>query len=107
MQVIDLYEFSLYLRPKMVPEQKHRNLCTGAEIRVRSAEYMCKTFLDTVALITFTATGKSMLDLEADNSWRTFFPEWVEALKDVKTARRDLKEKPILSCIILKLTLKP
>ena len=93
MKVIDIYEYSLYLRPKMVPEQKHRNLCTGAEIRVRSAEYMCKAFLDTVALITFTATGKSMLDLEADNSWRTFFPEWVEELERRKDGKKGLKRK--------------
>lgn len=78
MQVIDLYEFSLYLRAKRNPGENKRTLCVGAEMRKSNGSYLYRTLMDSVALIMFTPTGKNMLFTEEDCTWRALFVEWVE-----------------------------
>ena len=78
MQVIDLYEFSLYLRAKRNPGENKRTLCVGAERRKSNGSYLYRTLMDSVALIMFTPTGKNMLFTEEDCTWRALFVEWVE-----------------------------
>lgn len=78
MQVIDLYEFSLYLRAKRNPGENKRTLCVGAEMRKSNGSYLYRTLMDSVALIMFTPTGKNMLFTEEDYTWRALFVEWVE-----------------------------
>lgn len=120
MKVIDVYEFSLYLKPKMVPLQNKRHLCTGGEIRSKSADSMFKAFLDAVALITFTPTGKGMIDAEEDNSWRTFFVEWKNEVRrklDGKTGlerkkfssvhRTEINSKPLFISLFILLSYRP
>ena len=78
MLVIDLYEFSLYLKAKRDPGENKRTLCVGAEMRKNNGAYLYRTLMDSVALIMFTPTGKNMLFTEEDCTWRALFAEWVE-----------------------------
>ena len=93
MKVIDIYEFALYLNPKVSRGQTYRSICTGAEKRSKSPDYMFEALLDVVALLSFTPTGNEMLREENDSIWRTFFVEWLNEIKrKEKGAKRIQRE---------------
>ena len=87
MKIIDLYDFSLYLRPKNEPGENKRMLRLGSEMRENNVKYMHRLLLDAVTLVSCTPTGKSMIDEEEENIWRLLGPIWVRQMEDGNSYR--------------------